>query len=119
MVELWTGVERAGEPLILSICTHIHVLGSEREAFNAYLLNGRGLYMRMANGELAVMCATISYCTYSGIHRCDLAHATNNRVGGSGIWTRPPYLRRKADSYERTRLTIGEGAVAYKLGLLI
>ena len=85
MVELWTGVERAGEPLILSICTHIHVLGSEREAFNAYLLNGRGLYMRMANCELAVMCATISYCTYSGIHRCDLAHATNNRVGGSGI----------------------------------
>ena len=85
MVELWTGIERAGEPLILSTWTRIHVLGSEREAFNAYLLNGRGLYMRMANCELAVMCATISYCTYSGIHRCDLAHATNNRVGGSGI----------------------------------
>ena len=43
------------------------------------------LYMGMANGELAVMYATISYHTYSGIHRCDLAHATNNRGGGSGI----------------------------------
>ena len=43
------------------------------------------LYMGMANGELAVMYATISYRTYSGIHRCDLAHTTNYRVGGSGI----------------------------------
>ena len=57
------------------------------------------LYMGMTNGELAVMYATISYHTYLGIHRCDLAHATNNRAGGSGISTRPPYLKRKADSY--------------------
>ena len=43
------------------------------------------LHMGMANGEVVVMCATISYHTYSGIHKCDFAHAADNRVGGSGI----------------------------------
>ena len=41
--------------------------------------------MDVGNGVLAVMYATISYHTYSSINRCDLAYATSNRVGGSGI----------------------------------
>ena len=36
LVELSRGVERDSEPLMLSICTHIIVLGSERSTLKAY-----------------------------------------------------------------------------------
>ena len=35
LVELSTAVERAGEPLMLSICAHAIVMGSERPTINA------------------------------------------------------------------------------------
>ena len=34
--QLSGGVGRAGEPMMLSICTHAILLGSERPTFNAY-----------------------------------------------------------------------------------
>ena len=36
LVELSRGVERAGEPLMLSISTHTILLGSEKPTLNAY-----------------------------------------------------------------------------------
>ena len=36
LVELWRGVERAGEALLLCTCTHALVLGSKRPTLNAY-----------------------------------------------------------------------------------
>ena len=83
-------------------CNHVLTVQQNREGYQHSHFCSRSinrLYMGITNGELAVMYATISYHTYLGIHRCDLAHATNNRAGGSGISTRPPYLKRKADSY--------------------
>ena len=44
MVEGWSGVERAGEPLVVSTCTHTRMLDLDRPALHAYKCSYQNLW---------------------------------------------------------------------------